>query len=65
MNYDCEIVTFLAIYAYHKPSDIVEIPMIIKSVSDDYSFYLRKYPSSSPKRVTEYVYYLVPYERMI
>lgn len=53
----------LAICAYHKPSDIIEIPRIVFDANKNYSIYIRKYPSSSAKRICEYVYYFVPYGR--
>lgn len=54
----------LAICAYHKPSDIVEIPKIVKECSNNYVFYLRKYSSASYNGVNEFVYYMVPKSRM-
>ncbi len=55
----------LAVCAYHKPSDIVEIPNIVLHANRSYSVYLRKYPSSTPRRITEYAYYFVPQNRRI
>lgn len=55
----------LAICAYHKPSDIVEIPKIVHECSPNYHFYLRKYTSACDKGVAEYVYYMVPQNRII
>jgi hypothetical protein len=47
----------LAISAYHKKEDLVKIPAFIKSVSNDYKLYLRKYP---PASFIELVLYAVP-----
>ena len=55
----------LAICAYHKASDLIEIPAFVQSVSDDYVFYLRKYIGYEPGALNEYLYYCVPKERMI
>jgi len=33
----------LAISAYHKPEDIVELPAYIRSIDPEYKFYLRSY----------------------
>lgn len=33
----------LAISVYHKPDDLVEIPKLIRNISDEYSFYIRNY----------------------
>lgn len=55
----------LAICAYHRPEDLVELPRVIKSCCDDYVFYLRKYPCSTAGHVGEFIYYMVPRERMI
>lgn len=54
----------LAICAYHKPSDIIEIPEIVLEANSDYALYLRKY-SPAPGQVTEYVYYFVPRDRKL
>lgn len=36
----------LAISVYHKPEDIIEIPMFIKSLNPKYRFWLRHYSLS-------------------
>lgn len=57
----------LAVCAYHKPSDIVILPKLIKEHFDDYKVYFRKYASSWVSRleVAELVMYAVPIERMV
>ena len=54
----------LAICAYHRPEDLIEIPKLIQHCSDEYCFYLRKYKGYSPSAVNEYLYYAVPKHRM-
>lgn len=54
----------LAICAYHKPSDLIEIPKLVAEAADDYVFYLRKYIGYEPGALNEYLYYCVPRERM-
>ncbi len=55
----------LAVCAYHKPEDLIEIPEYIKSISSDYHFFLRKYKGYSPDAVNEYVYYAVPTDKLV
>lgn len=61
----------LAICAYHKIEDLIEIPFWIKSVVDNYVFTLRKYPSSwygfreQILQQNELVLYAIPKERYI
>jgi FkbM family methyltransferase len=50
----------LAICIYHKDSDLWEIPMFIKSISDEYNFYLRNYDG-----MIEYVLYAIPRDRLV
>lgn len=57
----------LAICAYHKAEDIVEIPKAVCGMVDDYQLYFRKYAASysSPLGNGESVLYAVPKERVI
>ena len=55
----------LAICAYHKASDLLDIPNYINRTCKDYLFYLRKYIGYEPGALNEYVYYCVPRERSI
>lgn len=55
----------LAICAYHKPSDLLDIPNYIWSISKDYNIYLRKYIGFEPNALNEYLYYAVPKDRCI
>lgn len=54
----------LAIAAYHKPGDLLEIPKFISSLSDEYHFFFRKYRGWAPDVINEYVYYAVPTNRL-
>lgn len=54
----------LAIAAYHKPGDLLEIPNFISSLSDEYHFYFRKYRGWAPDVINEYLYYAVPTSRL-
>lgn len=53
----------LAIAAYHKATDLWDIPNYISRIADNYKFYLRKYYGYEPNVLNEYVYYAVPIER--
>lgn len=53
----------LAIAAYHKATDICDIPNFVRGNADGYNFYLRKYYGYEPNALNEYVYYAVPKER--
>ncbi len=53
----------LAVCAYHKASDLVDIPTFIHETVSDYRVYLRKYNGAGPSSLNEYLYYLVPEER--
>ena len=55
----------LAICAYHKASDLLDIPNYINSICTDYLFFLRKYIGYEPGALNEYVYYCVPKERAL
>jgi len=54
----------LAIAAYHKAEDLLEIPKFIKKINSDYSLYLRKYVGYAPDAINEYIYYAVPSTRI-
>lgn len=56
----------LAISAYHKAEDIWTIPEYIKSCSNNYSFYLRKYVSSASDalKCAELILYAIPKSRL-
>lgn len=60
----------LAICVYHKKDDLLTIPNLIHNLVDDYSFFLRKYPScltggiDSYFEAGEFVFYAVPNERL-
>jgi hypothetical protein len=54
----------LAICAYHKPSDMLDIPQIVLDAYSDYALYLRKY-SDGYGGAGEYVYYFVPQDRKL
>lgn len=62
----------LAICAYHKKEDLIEIPAYINQIVDRYIFVLRKYPSGLPlncigfdgiQQSNELVLYAIPQER--
>lgn len=59
----------LSICVYHKPDDIVSILSYLQETVEDYTFYLRKYVSSSGDyyngryRLNELVLYAIPKER--
>ena len=55
----------LAICAYHKATDLLDIPKLINEVVDDYVFFVRKYIGFEINALNEYVYYAVPKERTI
>lgn len=56
----------LSISAYHKPDDLVKLPLFIKSISDDYTLFFRKYASTyrNKFRNAELVLYGVPRKRL-
>lgn len=54
----------LAICAYHKAEDLINIPQYISNLSSDYHFFLRKYKGYAPDAVNEYIYYAVPTNRL-
>lgn len=57
----------LAICAYHKPEDIVELPLLIREIVDGYKIIFRKYapPYSNHLENGELVMYGIPKEREI
>ena len=55
----------LAICAYHKPSDLIDIPLLITSTVPDYHIFLRKYIGQEPNTLNEFLYYAVPEERCL
>lgn len=56
----------LAICAYHKASDLIELPEFIKEIVKEYCFVLRKYETNTEniRRTGELVLYAIPKERM-
>ncbi len=54
----------LAICAYHNPSDLLNIPLLITETVANYKLYLRKYRGYEPNALNEYLYYAVPAERV-
>lgn len=54
----------LAVCAYHKATDLLDIPNFIKDAADDYVVFMRKYRGFELNALNEYVYYLVPKERV-
>lgn len=55
----------LAIAAYHKPEDLVDIPKFILNLSENYHVFFRKYRGYCPEAMNEYIYYAVPPERIV
>lgn len=57
----------LAICAYHKRSDLIDLPEYLDSIVKDYSFVLRKYAGWTAAHCegTELVLYAIPLERRI
>lgn len=56
----------LAMCAYHKANDLIELPRYIQSIVSDYCFLLRKYESNieNVRRTAELVLYAIPEERI-
>jgi hypothetical protein len=50
----------LAVCAYHKQHDLWEIPLLLHSLSDQYTFFLRAHEDEG----WELVYYCVPQNRL-
>lgn len=57
----------LAICAYHKPEDIVELPLLVYDIVNEYKIIFRKYapPYSNHLENGELVMYAIPKEREI
>lgn len=57
----------LAICAYHKRSDLIDLPEYLSSIVKDYSFVMRKYAgyTAASCEVGELVLYAIPFERKI
>ena len=55
----------IAVCAYHKATDLLDIPNFIKGAADDYVVFMRKYRGFELNALNEYVYYLVPKERVL
>ncbi len=56
----------LAVCAYHKNTDLLDIPKLINDSVDEYAIYLRKYMGSQVLEVVnEYLYYAIPKERIL
>ena len=55
----------LAICAYHKKEDLLELPLYISSIVEDYRFFLRKYEGTPwcGSNYFELVLYAIPVER--
>lgn len=41
----------LAICVYHKPEDLIEIPLLLKGLVSDYRFFLRHYSNNDSETV--------------
>lgn len=56
----------IAACAYHLPTDLYELPMFLKEISDDYEIFYRKYASTVRNRFcnAELVMYGVPIKRL-
>lgn len=56
----------IAMCAYHRADDLVELPKYIQSIVEDYCFALRKYESNveNVRRASELVLYAIPKERI-
>lgn len=55
----------LAVCAYHKATDLLDIPSFIEDTVSDYLLYLRKYRGYEPNALNEYLFYAVPLERKL
>lgn len=65
-NIICMCRPVLALCAYHKADDLVELPKYIQSIVGDYCFILRKYEANveNVRRSAELVLYAIPKERI-
>lgn len=55
----------IAVCAYHKVTDLLDIPTLIRNVADDYYIFFRKYKGYEPNALNEFLYYAVPKERCL
>ena len=57
----------IAACAYHLPTDLYELPMYLKNISEEYEIFYRKYASTfrNKLRNAELVMYAVPQKRLI
>lgn len=61
----CEYLPILAICAYHKKEDLIELTAYIHSLSDQYQFFVRKYASHIKWTNGELVLYAIPKSRLL
>ena len=56
----------IAVCAYHRNEDLIELPRFIDETVDGYYYFLRKYPCKiiNAFRTSELVLYAIPQERM-
>lgn len=57
----------IAACAYHLPTDLYDLPMYIKNLSDEYEIFYRKYASTFRNKLknSELVMYAVPQKRLV
>ena len=57
----------IAACAYHLPTDLFELPMHLKNISEEYEIFYRKYASTVRNRFcnAELVMYAVPKRRLV
>ena len=56
----------LSISAYHKPSDLIDLPLFMKEINDNYTIFFRKYATTfrNKFRNAELVLYGIPRKRL-